>query len=400
MLGDNTSPSWPIRVRVRSRGEWRGGMDHNFDSGRRSIMKLVRSIILGISLVGAIFAVACSGAEPTATSVPTATPVPTATSTPVPPPTAKILTFSNDSPHVTVIDAETNLVTKTGDIPDFLKWTWNDDNNYFDGQNVWLGLKYPEADDAVVISLDVDTLEVASRISVGKEPKNIYIGKNNENGNLLIGKQGTTSIVTVDTKTSTVVDTWENLPVNKDGGVVCDADVVTGPDGVERFYYPTLAGDSVVSVNAATGEVLAETTTPDGAKPVMHTNAPDGNMWVQEIGSNTNAVFDAVTLELIARFPSAGKPVVATFSPDGKLAYIGHSGDPIVQVVDTETLKEVKQITVGNTPSKIAVHPNGDYIYAIASKEARISVIETGSWKVTGSIKLENNPGGMFLWED
>ena len=369
-------------------------MDNNFESEGGNFMKLVRLIGLSLVLVTAIFAGAC-GTEP----APIPTPIPP-TATPVPPPTAKILALSNDSPHVTVIDAETNLVVNTADVPDILKWTWNDDNNYFDGKNVWLGLKYPEADDAVVISLDVNTLEVASRISVGKEPKNIYIGKNNENGNLLVGKQGTTSIVTIDTKNSTVVDTWENLPVNKEDGVVCDADVVTGPDGVERFYYPTLAGDSVVSVNAATGEVIAETITPDGSKPVMHTNAPDGNMWVQEIGSNTNAVFDAVTLELIARFPSAGKPVVATFSPDGKLAYIGHSGDPIVQVVNTETLKEVKQITVGNTPSKIAVHPNGDYIYAIASKEARISVIETGSWKVTGSIKLENNPGGMFLWED
>ena len=71
-----------------------------------------------------------------------------------------------------------------------------------------------------------------------------------------------------------------------------------------------------------------------------------------------------------------------------------------MQVIDTETLKEVTRVTVGNTPSKIAVHPNGDYIYAIASKEARVYVIETGSWKVTGTIALSNNPGGMFLWED
>ena len=65
--------------------------------------------------------------EKVVTVVATATSVPDS-------PTAKFLTLSNDSPHVTVINAETNLVIKTADIPDILKWTWNDDNNYFDGQ--------------------------------------------------------------------------------------------------------------------------------------------------------------------------------------------------------------------------------------------------------------------------
>ena len=360
-------------------------------------MKLVRLIALGLILGLAVLVGACGSPEPTATLAPTQTPVPTPTSTPVPP-AAKILTFSNDSPHVTVIDAETNLVIKTADIPEFLKWTWNDDNNYFDGQNVWLGLKYPEDDDAVVIALNVDTLAISSRLPVGKEAANIYLGKATKSGILHIGKQKSGEVVTIDTNSAKVLETWDTVPVNE--GVVCDADVGIGPDGVERFYYPTQTGDTVVSINAETGETISVTDTPEGSKPLMHTNAPDGRMWVQEVSSNTNAVFDPVTLELVARIAAASKPVVATFSPDGKLAYIGHSGDPVVQVIDTETLKEVTRVTVGNTPSKIAVHPNGDYIYAIASKEARVYVIETGSWKVTGTIALANNPNGMFLWED
>jgi len=362
-------------------------------------MKIFKSAMLSSVLIAAFLVAACSSPEPTATPVSTSTPAPTATSTPIPP-TAKILTFSNDSPHITVIDAESNLVLKTADIDEITKWTWNDDNNHFDGKNVWLGLKYPEGDDAVVIALDVNTLEVKNRISVGEEAKNIYIGKATKNGILHVGKQGSAEVAVIDTKTGTLLDTWLNMPVTKDGGVVCDADVGIGPDGVERFYYPTRKGDSVVSVNVETGEVIKETITPEGSNPLMHTNAPDGNMWVQEVASNTNAVFDAVTLELLARIPAASSPVVATFSPDGKLAYIGHGGDPIVQVIDTETFKEVTRVTVGNTPSKIAVHPNGKYIYAIASKEANVAVIDTSSWKVTGRVTLSNNPGGMFLWED
>jgi len=352
-------------------------------------MKLARLMVLIFSAAALVLSVACGEAEPAPTPVPPPTAVPAVT--------AKLLTFSNSSPHVSVIDAETNSVIKTADIPDLLKWTWNDDNNYFDGQNVWLGLKYPEADDAVVIALDVDTLEVTSRLSVGKEKKNIYMGKATKSGILHVGKQASGEVVTIDTNSAKVIETWDTVPVNE--GVVCDADVGIGPDGVERFYYPTQKGDTVVAIDVGTGETIAETDTPDGATPLMHTNAPDGKMWVQESGSNTNAIFDAVTLELVKRIPAGKGPVVGTFSPDGKYAYIGHFGDPVVQIIDTETLTEITRVTVGNTPSKLAVHPNGKYIYAIASKEARVSVIETGSWRVTARIKLENNPGGMFLWQ-
>jgi len=313
-------------------------------------------------------------------------------------PTAKLLSLSNDSPHITVIDAETNTIVSIADVTNFTKWTWNDDNNYFDGTSVWLGLKYPEADDAVVIALDVNTLQETARLSVGKEAKNIYIGKATKAGVLHVGKQGSGEVVTIDTKANTLLDTWDTVPVN--GGVVCDADIGTGSDGVERFYYPTQTGDTVVSIDAKTGETLHEVSTPEGSKPLMHTNAPNGDMWVQEVSSHTNSVFDAVSLELIKRFPAAQKPVVATFSPDGKYAYIGHSGDPVVQVVDTSTYQEVTQITVGNTPSKIAVHPDGKRIYAIVSKEASIAVIDTATWTVTSRIDVVVNPGGLFLWKN
>ena len=107
-----------------------------------------------------------------------------------------------------------------------------------------------------------------------------------------------------------------------------------------------------------------------------------------------------MSLELIKRFPAAQKPVVGTFSPDGKYAYIGDSGDRVVQVIDTSTYQEIKQITVGNTPSKIAVHPDGKRIYAIASKEASVAVIDTGTWAVTSRIDVVVNPGGLFLWDN
>ncbi len=311
---------------------------------------------------------------------------------------AKLYSFSNSSPHISVIDTDTKSVIKTGDIPaPFTKWAWNDDNNYFDGKKLWLGLKGNDKNDGVVASLDLATLEIVDRIPVGEESANLYIGKATKDGFLHVGMQNSAKVVLIDTKQAKLANTWNTVPVN--GDVVCDADIGVGPDGKERFYYPTRKGDTIVALDVVTGEILKEVATPKGATPLMHTNHPtNGQLWVQESGSNTNAIYDPVTLDLIKRFPSAKGPVVGTFSPDGKYAYIGHFGAPVVQVVTTDTYEEMKRITVGSTPNKIAVHPSGKEIYAIATKEASIVVINYGTWTVQKErIELGTNPNGFFL---
>ena len=307
---------------------------------------------------------------------------------------AQLFILSNSSPHISIIDTATNQVTRTADLPDFTSWTWNDDNNYFDGQNLWLGLRNPDTDEVEVIALNLDTLEITSRLPIGTDKLTLYIGKATQEGVLHVGKMDSGQVVTIDTKTFQVMETWD-VPTN--GDVVCDADIAIGSDGVERFYYPTRKGDTLVSLNAESGETDKIVDTPDGSTPLMLTTAPDNTVWVQETDSNTNAVFDPVTLELKKRFLTGKGPIVASFSADGKYGYIGHGGDTIVTVVDTETLEEIQRIEVGVNPQKLAIDPDGRYVYAILTKEAAVAVIDTTSWEVTDRIDLGTNPTGIYL---
>jgi hypothetical protein len=307
---------------------------------------------------------------------------------------ASLFIFSNSSPHVSVINTATNQIIRTADLPDFTSWTWNDDNNYFDGQNLWLGLRDPDTNQVEVIALNLDTLEIASRLDLGQDELTLYIGKATRRGVLHVGKMGSGQVVTIDTKTFAVMQTWD-VPTN--GDVVCDADIATGADGLERFYYPTRRGDTLVSLDVESGETLEIVDTPAGSTPLMLTTAPDNTVWVQETDSNTNAVFDPVTLELKKRFLTGEGPIVASFSADGKLGYIGHGRDTIVTVVDTETLEEVQRIEVGTNPQKLAIHPNGRFVYAILTQEAAVAVIDTGSWEVTERVDLGTNPTGIYV---
>lgn len=336
--------------------------------------------------------------------VPSATPAaPTVTSQPSPAPAqtanpaarALFYVFSNSSPHVSVVDAATNRVTATKDVPGLKVWTWNDDFNFFDGKHVWVGTRDPANDDVELLTLDLDTLEATHRIPLGKDKTTLYIGQASKKGVLPVAKHASGQVATIDTRTFQLVDI-KDVPVN--GGVACDIDVATGPDGVERCFIPTLNGDTVISLDTPTSNLLVSVDVPKGSRPVMLTASPDGRaVWVQDAGTNTNAVFEPRALQLLKRFPTGKGPIVNTFSPDGKLSYIGYSVDTILTVVDTGSLEVVRNVEVGTSPEKLAVHPNGRFVYAILTKESAVAVVDTSSWQVTARVALAENPAGIFF---
>ena len=345
---------------------------------------------VGALLLGAL-ALLLSACAP-ATESPTAVPTPEEEKVA----TADIIVISNSSPHVSVIDGETNTVTRTADIPDFTSWTWNDDNNYFDGVNLWLGMKHPDTNEIEVIALNLDTLEVTARLGIGPDNLTLYIGQANEDGTLLVGKMASGQLVAIDTVNFTVLETYD-LPVGTDG-VVCDVDVRQGPDGVERVFVPTDKGGTVLSVNPATGEVLETLTVPTELRPFMLTVSPDGTqVWVQERASNGNTVLDAVTLEIIKRIPTGEGAIMNTFSPDGKVSYTAHSKDTVVVATDTTTLENIWSAEVGTNPVKVGVHPSGQYVYATISKEGAIAVIDAATGTLVTRVEIGTNPSAIFV---
>ena len=320
-------------------------------------MKAKRFLLL-ISMLGLFaLATACAGdATPTATTT-----LPTPTSEPI---RASVYVLSNDSPHITEIDAETNEVVATADIPDLGRLTWNDDNNYFDGTNLWTGARNTDTGEAEVILINLNTLEVTSRIPVGQEASNLYIGKPLQDGRLFVGKHASWQMAIIDTATREGLEIVD-VPTNGDevgspAAATCDSDASVGPDGVERIFYPTRDGDTVVALDTS-GQTLKTASFVD-FRPLMLTVAPDGNVWVQEAKTNTNAVLNPVTLDVLGRFSTPKVPLLASFSPDGKLGYVT-GVDTFVSVVDTETYRVLRNVEVGANATKAAAHPHGKYIY-------------------------------------
>jgi YVTN family beta-propeller protein len=343
-----------------------------------------------------MLASACAGAGVAPFTSPSASPAPSAKDV-----KAHLFLFSNSSPNVTVIDAETRKIIKTKDLPGFKSWTWNDDNNYFDGQNIWLGHRDPQTNDAEVILLNADTLEITDRVALGKEATTLYIGKPTKDGQLFVAKHASWQLAVIDVKTHKLlravdVDVNAGATGKAPQWAACDSDSAVGDDGITRLYVPTSAGTTTTAIDAATGKPIKTLAHPAGTRPCMLTVAPDRKVWVQECDGNANVVLDPVSLEILKRIPSGKGPVVAAFSADGKYGFIGHSSDTIVQVVDAKTFTEVKRVEVGTNPDKVASHPNGKWLYAELNKEGAVAVIDTSTWTVVERIPIGTNPSGIF----
>jgi len=316
--------------------------------------------------------------------------------------------LSASSPQVIVIDAQSQKVIRTKDVlGSDTSWSWNDTENYYDGRDLWLTTLNSKTQDAEVITLNLDSLEITHHIALGKEPVTLYMGRPSKDGRLLVAKGGDWQIAVIDTKTYRVVQTVDE-PVNAPSSSahnapgastlyeVCDIDVSTPPDGVERAFYPTWAGHTVVSVNARTLQPLKTRDFGGGAQPWMLTVAPDGRLWVQDASSNANDVLDPETLAVVKSIPTGKAPVEVAFSPDGRYGYV--SGvDPSISVVDTRSLEVAHTIDVGTSPQEVVADPNGKFVYAVVTQEHSVAVISTSSWTVIGHIELGTNPSYLFL---
>jgi YVTN family beta-propeller protein len=109
-------------------------------------------------------------------------------------------------------------------------------------------------------------------------------------------------------------------------------------------------------------------------------------------------------------------PYDVVVHPNGKLAYVSHSGVNVVSVISLDSVREllanatdedlkvyanhlglsskyvIGRISTGANPKGLEISPDGDFVYVVERMEDRISIIDTEKLEVVNTIDL-NGPG-------
>ena len=144
--------------------------------------------------------------------------------------------------------------------------------------------------------------------------------------------------------------------------------------------------NSVVFIDTATNKVKGITYI--GRSPHEGFFTADGReVWAVVRGENYISVIDPVTFKEKKRIETTAGPGMVQFHPNGKLAFVVSSFNPVVDVIDMKSRKVVKHIKVVSPFSPfLQFTPDFKEIWMTHKDVGKVTRIDTASLKIIGVI--------------
>ncbi len=123
-------------------------------------------------------------------------------------------------------------------------------------------------------------------------------------------------------------------------------------------------------------------------------------VFVPAVGDNKVLVYD-MNFKFIQNIKVTGMPVFTSLSPDKKHLAVTFSGDkfPIVQIIDTKTLKVVKAFSFEGKVLHVRWSKSKPLLYIAINDANIVTVINTKEWFRARDILNIEAPSGIFMYE-
>jgi YVTN family beta-propeller protein len=325
-----------------------------------------------------------------------------------------------------------------------------------------------------LIEVDLSTSEIISRTKVGRRPHSVVLATDQKNA--YVSNQWASNIYIVDLISHQIVDSIQTgggpagMDLSEDGKLLYVANTYTNSISVidlderqeiKRLHagnFPTNVAVSPsndfvfvssqrtvpvefraepqteVTVLSAGNQRVKErkyfnsahimenvAVTPDGDMVVTTLVRPKNNVpsvqiehgWMINHGIGV-IMKDGRMAQLLLDEPNAfyPDPYDVVIHPNGKLAYVSHSGADIVSVIDLDKIRGLladatgedlkvyanhlglsteyvlARIATGSNPKGLEISPDGKFVYVVERMEDRVSVIDTEKLAVINSIAL------------
>jgi YVTN family beta-propeller protein len=135
------------------------------------------------------------------------------------------------------------------------------------------------------------------------------------------------------------------------------------------------------------------------------------NLFVTTRYSNTTAVIDTSTNQVVTSIPVGAFPVRITMTPNRLKAFVSNGHSSNMSVLDTVALTNIATIPVGESPGEEAVTPDGARLFVVHQRGQHgsgcpVYVIDTATYAVLNIVYLPGNwlkdilftPDGRFAY--
>ncbi len=121
--------------------------------------------------------------------------------------------------------------------------------------------------------------------------------------------------------------------------------------------------------------------------------------FIPAVGDNKVFVFDR-DFNFIQAVEVEGNPVFTSLSPDQKYLAVTFSGKkfPIVQIIDTSTLKVIKRFDFGGMVLHVRWSQEEPLLYISNNEDSEVIGVDTREWKEKFKIPIPK-PSGIFLFK-
>lgn len=172
--------------------------------------------------------------------------------------------------------------------------------------------------------------------------------------------------------------------------------LVLTPDG-KRIFTANIGSDTVTSINLE-GNPSAQNISQIsvGRQPEAIDISPDGKeLWVGQNGDGMISIIDPASNKIKGSFKVGEVPIRVKFTPDGKFVLVSDAKAGELIVVDAAARKEIKRVSTGGTPVGILVEPNGKRAFVALTQADIVKVFDLEKLEFTDDIKPGKTPDGM-----
>lgn len=174
----------------------------------------------------------------------------------------------------------------------------------------------------------------------------------------------------------------------------------------EETAYVTNMGSGSVSILDLKSENVQKTVETGAGTEGVAVVPSTEEIWITNRSANTISILNAYNHKIEDAIESSAFPIRAETSPDGKLVAVSNAKSSEIAIFEAKTHKLVQKVSTVKSgsdgmPIGITFSDDGSRLFAANSNRNEVVVIDTDSWEIETSFQTGPTPDGIaFISEE